>query len=224
MIEPTLAATTVEWLTAAGTVGAVVAALWLQAALPRLLRPKLEIPRGAAPEAVVDRDGIWWDIPIVNRGRGSSAIAVQAMLTDVVVPPGQPPIALRSLEWTHVNDSARVEVPAGIVRRVQFGKKRPRGAPSLELGLHPPMGDTPRKELTVPGRYTFSLALVASNALARYYSFSVVLERDGTVAPGEILAEPRSRRLRRALQSTLGLQPWREPKPAAPPSDSHGSV
>jgi hypothetical protein len=213
MIAPPLAASALEWFTAAGTVGAVVVALYLQLALPRWLRPKLEIPRGAAPEPVRDRDGIWWDIPIVNCGRGTSAIAAQAMLTNVVAPSEQPPIALRSLRWTHVDDEARVEVPAGIVRWVQLGKKRPSVAPELELGLHPPMGETPRKALTVAGEYRFSVALVARNATARHYAFTVWLMPDGALDVGEIVPEPRVRRLRRGLHVGPGMRSAREPQP-----------
>src|SRR5258705_11974774 len=77
-----------EWLIAIGTLGAVAAALFLQLAIPYWRRPKLEIPQGAQPERVTDLDrggvpGEWWDLPVLNSGRSTTALAAQMMLTSV---------------------------------------------------------------------------------------------------------------------------------------------
>jgi hypothetical protein len=214
------ATSTAEWLAAGGTVGAVAFALLFQAFAPWWLRPKLLIRHGATPERVVREDGTWWDIRIVNRGRGRSAIAAQMMLTHVKEPEREPeaPIALRSLKWTHLNEEAEAEVPAGISRAVEFGKKSPDSC-CIELGLFPEIDDPPRARLEQPGAYTFDLSLVAANATPRNYWFKVTLRQGGVVEFGEIVAEPLWRRVRRALAIGIGLS--RAPEPV-PPSQAGG--
>jgi hypothetical protein len=126
------------------------------------------------------------------------------MLTHVTTPKGQAPIALRSLKWTHLEDTARAELPAGIFRWVEFGRQPPK-EPRIELGLHPCIDDPPRRHLEQEGKYTFYLALVAANATARNYSFVVTLGEGGEVEFGEIAAEPLRRRIRRVVATGIGM-------------------
>lgn len=176
-----------DWLTAVGTVGAVLVALFLSLAIPYWRRPKLEIPRGTQPELTEDtsNDGIagdWWDIPVRNAGRRDSAVGAQVILTNVrVESPNPTRVPLRSLKWTHL-DSGTAEIPAGITRSVELGQFWPKGTGPFKLEIYPPMKDSKRNELQ-RGTYHFDLAVVARNARARYYRLDVVVG-DGSLSFG----------------------------------------
>jgi hypothetical protein len=209
MAHVVLSSSLTEWLTALGTVGAVLAALFLQLALPRILRPRLEVPAGAIPSAITDEDeedkkGVWWDIPVKNGGRGD-AVAAQVILL-AVDPQPDPPVALRSLRWTHLNEESQTELPAGVTRSVELGKKWPLDNASLELGLHPPMGATKRKQLrplSFGELYTLEVALVARNARVRHYSFKLGL------SDGHLTFPDRFREVSRTRSFLGGVQAWR---------------
>jgi hypothetical protein len=184
-----------DWLIAAGTLGAVFAALFLQLGWPYLRRPKLVIRRGTRPDSLDDGEPVswWYDLPVANVGRGTTAREVEVVVTDVfsIDKDGwlyKTKVPHRALKWTHGEDS-RSDLPAGFNRSVTIGAQRPATEAKplrFEVGTHPPLGNSERHVLP-PGRYRFDLSLVAANAKASSYSFTIVFLANGKVRlPGGV--------------------------------------
>jgi hypothetical protein len=188
-----------DWLIAAGTVGAVLAALFLQLMRPYLRRPRLVIRPNTKPDRLDDGDPVssWYDLPVDNVGGGETAREVEVVVTRVfsIDANCETSVPHRALKWTHRNGS-RSDLPAGFSRSVTIGAQRPpqeadpaegKEAKPLrfEVGTYPPL---PRKRHVLgPGRYRFELSLVAANAKASRYTFTMLFETDGSVElPGGV--------------------------------------
>lgn len=127
-----------DWLTAIGTLGAVVVALWLQWWLVRQRRPSLKlefesardrvdvVQRVSSPHEPLEYRSHWVRPRVTNRRRCDSAENVEVLLVSVEasdgIPgsPSPPTSAERLLEglplkWSEV-DSTKVSIPPGAAR------------------------------------------------------------------------------------------------------------
>jgi hypothetical protein len=138
------------WLSAIGTLIAVVIALFAQFWLPYWRRPKLVVEPFDASETSADwtpdnpggRKGIWFHLRVRNAGRYSPALNAEVILVgaetlelhtaDNPNPAGTTPsksvVPLRPFKWSHVKDSRmgpaqRIE-PASADRRASRASKR----------------------------------------------------------------------------------------------------
>jgi hypothetical protein len=172
------------WLTAVGTLGAVLVALYLGPVRDRLRRPHLyarhdDVHADRIVVAAEDDESVdtaWVRIRVGNRGGRLAAEDVEVVVTwvdqfspDVVFGP----VGL-SLPWSHgIPQTTSRTLPPGVEWHVDVARIR-RSSPEGQLGL---------ELMTVPntrelGRGTFEvrIAVTARNADASHYRFGLTFD------------------------------------------------
>jgi hypothetical protein len=198
-----------DWLGTIGTLAAVVLALFLQLWLPFLRRPKLRVEpfdrRKTSGDWTPDNpdglNGVWFNMRVHNQGRRDSALNAEVILADAElvgwerastsddVPRCDVP--LRPFKWSHARDN-RADIPAGVTRKIHIGTVRARAEEPMqfEVEVFPALRNSLRNRLA-PGRYRFSVAVVASNARARYYSLELDFREPRGTTHDELLESVR---------------------------------
>lgn len=197
-----------EWLIAAGTVGAVVVALWItlrQEYLARRRRPSLSLgsPGIAAEEVsradatglpVVTGRAVYLRLAVTNAIGKDAAADVEVLLSQIRRPSldsdtDMVDVSFPGFGWTHAG-TTRLTVPPGVTRHIDLGRVRDDRADRFELLVIPHPVDL-RNQL-LPGTYELVLTLSARNADAHHYvmRFSFEPDRGDPVQAIEVIDPP----------------------------------
>lgn len=174
-------------VTAVGTLGSAVAAVYFGAIRPRWRRPNLTV--GKVERVVADthvdtglKPAGWLRMPVGNARNRDAAEDVQAILRSVKSGSSAEQLTDRelggfALMWTAIED-AKALLPPGVTRYVNIGyevKDDAGGAePKFKLDLHnPPAGERPLWSCPVAD---IEVVIAARNANAVHHRFLIKLE------------------------------------------------
>jgi hypothetical protein len=218
MVASTIADNVREWLIAAGTVGAVFAAILATVFAERLTerrersnRPSLDL--GRPPDAVTVEDAFLRYDGVQGMGtaaylRLSATAATGRLAPDEVevllanirqtkTPLPDITIGYPGFQWTHADGATRLTIPPGVTRYVDLAWIQLRGQDSSGKLIH---GDrklrliinpepADMRNVLEPGDYELDLVVSARNADARYYRLDLSWDGNlGADARGDEIA------------------------------------
>jgi hypothetical protein len=191
-----LAADIPTWVGAVGTILAVVAALFLQLALPWFRRPRLElvsfdisqqsgdrslVTAADKPSSKAEYSSLWFRLRVENSGRGDAARNAQVTVTRVRRIDGEElgtVIPTRPLKWADL-PRALTDIPAGVIRHVDVASlRRQPGVKTngrLRLELFP-RDDHDLRHWLKPGTYQLELVVSADGVRPRFYSLELTVD------------------------------------------------